>query len=133
MKKTICAFLFFLAFVGVKFFSESLYSEPTQNPNVRYRLFPTPVPFDTLKLDTATGKIWQIHYDDVNDNNNTYVAVLNDKNLAAGKDVSVGRFTLYTSSNPLAYILIDQKDGDTWKLEWSVEDFKWHMSSISTR
>lgn len=130
MKKTICVLLVFLLFISVNLFSESLYSEPTQNPNVRYRLFPTPVPFDTLKLDTVTGQIWQIHYDDVNDRNNTYVAVLNDKNLAAGKDISLGRFTLYTSSSALVYILIDQKDGDIWKLEWSIEDLKWHMSSI---
>ena len=57
---SILSVLFCLVFTNL-FAQESL-SVPTQNPAVRYRLFPTQNMWTFLKLDTMTGQIWQVQY-----------------------------------------------------------------------
>src|SRR5258708_27616534 len=38
--------------------------EPTQNPDAPYRLFNTQNIYTLLKLDTSTGRIWQVPWGD---------------------------------------------------------------------
>ncbi|MDR0660360.1 MAG: hypothetical protein LBG19_06065 [Prevotellaceae bacterium] len=57
---------------------------------------------------------------DVEDNNRfeTYLGL---KPLVA-KDKEVnGRFTLYPTQNIYSFILLDQLDGRTWQVQWSIE------------
>ncbi|MCQ2578554.1 MAG: hypothetical protein MJ176_08500 [Treponema sp.] len=61
MKKSVLAIL--LTFVVLmSAFAEAPFSEPSQSTNVRYRLFPTQNTWTFLKLDTITGKIWQVQF-----------------------------------------------------------------------
>ena len=97
-------------------FAEDSVSEPTQNPSARYRLFRTQNIYTLLKLDTRTGKIWQVQW---GKDNERIVAIISLKVLASGKE---GRFTLYPTSNIYTFLLLDQESGDTWQVQWGQDE-----------
>jgi hypothetical protein len=99
--------------------AQTTVSEPSQSPTVQYRLFRTNNIWTFLKLDTITGKIWQVHFS-VEDDNRA-ILELNTLDLASGKQRTPGRFTLYPTSNMYTFILIDQIEGTTWQVQWAWE------------
>ena len=88
--------------------------------NSRYQLFPTENIWTFLKLDTSNGKIWQVQYSVNNDYRGE--VVLNGQALVEGNASKNGRFTLYPTKNMFNFILLDQKDGRTWQVQWSMEE-----------
>ena len=58
--------------------------------------------------------------------------IINDENLAENKKSIVGRFTLYATDNMWTFILLDQIDGDTWQVQWSLEEDKRFIIPISS-
>lgn len=88
--------------------------------NVRYKMFPTENIWTFLKLDTRSGKIWQVQYS-INDNYRGEIE-LNDKALVSESIAENGRFTLYPTKNMYNFILLDQTDGKMWQVQWSTED-----------
>lgn len=88
--------------------------------NVRYKMFPTDNIWTFLKLDTRSGKIWQVQYS-INDNYRGEIE-LNNKALIAGDKAENGRFTLYPTKNMFNFILLDQIDGKMWQVQWSTEE-----------
>jgi hypothetical protein len=102
-------------------FAQNTISEPSQSPTVQYRLFRTTNMWTFIKLDTITGKMWQVQYS-LEGYGGT--VVLNEQDLASGKQRTSGRFTLYPTSNMWTFILIDQIDGNTWQVQWSQDRSK---------
>ena len=94
----------------------------SQNPNVRYRLFPTQNMWTFLKLDTMTGEIWQVQYS-TDGEEYRHESVLNAVDIAVLKKLKkqVGRFTLYPTKNMFNFILLDQVDGFTYQVQWNTE------------
>ena len=88
--------------------------------NVRYKMFPTENIWTFLKLDTQSGKIWQVQYSI--DENYRGEVELNNKALVAGEAAENGRFTLYPTKNIYNFILLDQIDGKMWQIQWSLEE-----------
>lgn len=88
--------------------------------NVRYKMFPTENIWTFLKLDTKTGKIWQVQYSI--DENYRGEVKLNSKVLYSGDDADNGRFTLYPTKNMYNFILLDQIKGDMWQVQWSTDE-----------
>ncbi len=82
----------------------------------RYKLFPTQNMWTFLKLDTKTGKIWQVQYS-TKGAEYRFETVLNSKTLSYKEDI--GRFTLYPTTNTYNFILLDQIDGYTYQVQWS--------------
>lgn len=74
MKKLILFLLGFFLLMNVAF------SEPTQNPDVRYRLFSTQDIWIYLKLDTMIGRIWLVQFS-INDKDYWFETVLNSKDI----------------------------------------------------
>jgi len=109
--------LFILLFVSKNVFAQNTVPEPSQWVSAPYRLFRTQNIWAFLELETATGRIWQVHFD-INGNNRAQV-VLNTRNLAEGRDIIHGRFTLHPTQNINTFILHDQIDGRTWQVQWS--------------
>jgi hypothetical protein len=107
---------FVLIFCCKNLFAQNTISEPSQSPTAQYRLFRTTNIWTFIKLDTITGRMWQVQYslDDVGG-----TVALNEQDLASGKQRTPGRFTLYPTSNMWTFILIDQIDGNTWQVQWS--------------
>lgn len=88
--------------------------------NVRYKMFPTENIWTFLKLDTMSGKIWQVQYS-INEGYRGEVE-LNDKALVNGDDAENGRFTLYPTKNMYNFILLDQINGKMWQVQWSIDE-----------
>ena len=91
----------------------------THQDVVVYKLFPTENMWTFIKLNTRNGKIWQVQYD-VEDNNRfeTYLNLL--PLITKDKEMN-GRFTLHSTQNIYTFILLDQIDGRTWQVQWSIE------------
>jgi hypothetical protein len=87
--------------------------EPTQNPNVPYRLFKTQNIYTFLKLDTRVGRIWQVQW---GDKDHRFTEPINLKVLVP--DGKTGRLTLYPTQNIYTFILLDQETGDAWQVQW---------------
>jgi hypothetical protein len=108
-------FLLLLATNSVK--AQEVVIDPTQNPSSLYRLFKTSNIYTFLKLDTSTGKIWQVQW---SMGENRFTVPLNTNVLVAGG--KAGRFTLYPTTNIYNFILLDQESGDTWQVQWGIKE-----------
>lgn len=86
----------------------------------RYQLFKTQNKWNFLKLDTATGLIWQVQYSVENDLNRFQEPLNTDWLIVPSYDEMIsGRFTLYSTDNIYNFILLDQIDGRCWQVQWS--------------
>jgi len=86
---------------------------------VKYRLFATENMWTFIKLNTRNGKMWQVQYDIEGDNRfETYLNILP---LVDKEKELDDRFTLYPTRNMWTFILLDQFDGRTWQVQWSIE------------
>ena len=84
-----------------------------------YKLYPTDNMWTFLKLDTRTGKIWQVQYS-VNSDNYGEV-VVNELDLTYGSNEKAGRFELYPTQNMYNFILLDKKEGLVAQVQWSMD------------
>ena len=112
----------FCIFLGIATFAiaEAPFSEPTQSTDVRYRLFPTQNMWTFLKLDTMTGKIWQVQFS-VKDEDYRFETVLSSVDITETlkQEKKIGRFTLYPTQNTYNFVMLDQLDGYTYQVQWS--------------
>ena len=122
MKKLLILFGLFLCFTSLAV-AEAPFSEPSQSTDVRYRLFPTQNMWTFLKLDTMTGKIWQVQYS-VEGPDYRFETYLNSTDICESfeKEKKIGRYTLYPTANTYNFILLDQIDGDTFQVQWSGDE-----------
>jgi len=114
IKSFLTAMLFLFASLAL---AEQGIIEPTQNPDAPYRLFNTKNVYTLLKLDTSTGRIWQVQW---GQSSNRFTVPLNEKAIVT--DGKPGRFTLHPTSNIYTFILIDQITGVTWHVQWGDEE-----------
>ena len=120
MRKIYCVLTLMFLVLSTNIFAEVPHSEPTQNPNVRYRLFPTQNVWTFLKLDTMTGQIWQVQFS-VKGDDYRFETTLSSLDIADAlkQEKKVGRFTLYPTSNTYSFIMLDQIDGFTYQVQWN--------------
>ena len=58
------------------------------------------------------------------ESDNRFVTTLSSDSLVS-KDKEVNdRFTLYSTQNMYTFILLDQLDGKTWQVQWSMDPKK---------
>jgi hypothetical protein len=107
---------FILVFCCNNLFAQTAIQEPSQSPSAIYRLFRTTNMWNFIKLNTITGRMWQVQYG-IGDVDRGSV-MLNSKDLAISKEYTPGRFTLYPTQNMWTFILVDQIDGDMWQVQW---------------
>lgn len=85
----------------------------------RYQLFKTQNKWNLLKLDTATGQIWQVQYSVENDLGRFQEPLNTEWLIVPSYDEMItGRFTLYATDNIYNFILLDQIDGRCWQVQW---------------
>ena len=70
-----------------------------------------------LKLETSTGKIWQVQYA-VGDGD-AFQVELNDISLAFDGMETAGRFKLHPTDNMYNFLLLDTHTGNVWQAQWS--------------
>lgn len=93
-----------------------------------FKLYETQNMWTFIKLNTATGEIWQVQYT-LSDDHPSLETVLNDRPLIVTTNPNEkipGRFSLYPTKNLYNYILLDQMDGRVWQVQWGFEPDK-HM------
>jgi hypothetical protein len=63
--------------------------------------------------------MWILQFDVQGDDRGS--VELNSRDIDAGKQRTPGIFTLYPTANTHTFILVDQIDGNTRQVQWSVE------------
>lgn len=107
--------------------TESIFNEETiqglallktiMNDCPAYELYRTDNMWSFLKLETSTGKIWQVQYA-VGDGD-AFQVVLNDISLAFDGMETAGRFKLHPTDNIYNFLLLDTHTGSVWQAQWS--------------
>ena len=97
-------------------------TEYTQDPKANYRLYKTQNTYNFIKLDTRTGQMEMVQWS-TKDNSMTY-PLSNLKLVASPEEEIPGRFTLYATTNFYNFVLLDQIDGRTWQVQWSIDSNK---------
>ena len=93
------------------------YFVPIMNDCPAYELYRTDNMWTFLKLETSTGKIWQVQYA-VGDRD-AFQVVLNDISLAFDGMETAGRFKLHPTDNMYNFLLLDTQTGNVWQAQWS--------------
>ena len=100
--------------------SNENYNKTTQNNcDVAYRLYPTKNMWTFIKLNTRNGQLWQVQFDVKG--RNRFVSILSLERLANKENEVNNRFALYPTENMYNFILLDQLNGKTWQVQWSIE------------
>ena len=121
MRNKIILFLGFFLLLGMAV-AEAPFSEPMQNPDARYRLFPTQNMWTFLKLDTMTGQIWQVQFSTKGADYRFETTLSSDDITDALKlEKKSGRFTLYPTENMYNFVMLDKINGHTYQVQWSGE------------
>ena len=112
-----------LLFLPICMFGLAACSDSVFGTDARYKLYPTQNMWTFLKLDTETGRIWQVQYS-VNGNDTRFEVPLNPGNIAKAlkRSQKAGRYALFPTQNMYNFILLDQIDGDTYQVQWGKEE-----------
>ena len=86
----------------------------------RYKMYKTENTYNLLKLDTATGRVWQVQYR-LGSTDSMTVAVDDSSLLWESETLRAGRFELYATNNMYQFILLDTETGRTWQVQWNTE------------
>ncbi len=122
MKKVLLfSFILLTTIISTAQTQESAIIEKNQKSllTVKYRLYPTQNMWTFIKLNTRNGKMWQIQFDV--EGNNRFETYLNILPLIEKQKEVNDRFTLYPTQNMWTFILLDQYNGKTWQVQWSIE------------
>lgn len=85
----------------------------TDNPNAVYRIFQTDLFRTLLKLNTCDGRIWMLEFNSTG--KECSEKGIQEEPLVTDNNVP-GRFTVYTTHNMLALILLDTVEGTAWHI-----------------
>ena len=86
-----------------------------------YKLYPTENMWNFIKLDTRTGRMWQVQFS-TQGAEYRFQCVLNDYDLSYEEEnTTPNRFELYPTQNNYNFILLDKVDGRVWQVQWSFE------------
>lgn len=98
-------------------------SDPVFDSDSRYKLYPTKNMWTFLKLDTETGKIWQVQYS-IKGGDTRFEIPLNSGDIAKSlkKSKKTGRYELYPTQNMYNFILLDRVDGETYQVQWGMDE-----------
>ena len=95
-------------------------SKQEVNDGTRYELYSTQNIWTFLKLDTRTGRIWQVQYSLEEGKRGEWI--LNSQSLTQNSEGKNRRFQLYPTSNIFNFILLDHSNGKTYQVQWSQKE-----------
>ena len=95
-------------------------SKQEVNDGARYELYSTQNIWTFLKLDTRTGRIWQVQYSLEEGKRGEWI--LNAQSLTQNSEGKNRRFQLYPTSNIFNFILLDHSNGKTYQVQWSQKE-----------
>ncbi len=86
----------------------------------RYKVYPTTNTYNSLKLDTATGRVTALQIGMNSDSNRMEYLIceaLEDEDA----DLTIGRYSLYPTNNNYNFILLDTITGKAYQVQWSTK------------
>ena len=86
----------------------------------RYKIYKTENLYNLIKLDTATGRLWQLQYR-MGEVASEVVAIDDNSLLWSWEDEVPGRYELYPTNNTYTFILLDTKYGYTYQVQWNTK------------
>ena len=84
----------------------------------RYKIYQTENTYNLLKLDSRTGRVWQVQYR--MKNVEASVVSVNFIGIVFESEGWDGRFELYPTKNMYTFIMIDTGTGDTYQVQWGM-------------
>ena len=85
----------------------------------RFKMYKTENIYNLIKLDTATGALWQVQYG-MNKSSTRMEVELDETSLLYYWEEAIpGRFELYPTQNMYTFILLDTMLGYTYQVQWS--------------
>jgi hypothetical protein len=100
----------------------------TQVSSPNYILIPTCHQFMYIKLNTQTGQMGLLQFDQFEERQFLVETMTNPQ--VNENDAFSGRFTLIPTHLESVFLLLDQADGRTWQYIWSVEPKKRSLTLI---
>ena len=86
----------------------------------RYKMYQTENIYNLIKLDTKTGRLWQVQWT-LDDKYREGSSTINDDDLTFGVGYGSGSFELYPTKNMYQFILLDKTDGRMWHVQWGMK------------
>ena len=83
----------------------------------RFKMYQTENNYNLLKLDTRTGKVWQVQYR-MKDVKASVVTIGSFLGIVFESEGWDGRFELYPTKNMYTFIMLDTGTGDTYQVQW---------------
>lgn len=90
----------------------------------RFKMYQTENIYNLLKLDTKTGRVWQVQYR--MKNTESKVISINWGVILESEGWN-GRFELYPTQNMHTFIMIDTGTGDTYQVQWSTTGYDYRF------
>ena len=94
-----------------------------------YRIFPTVNISYFIKLNTRTGQMWQIEFDQKKSKQQEIP--LSNLSLVEKQNEVDNRFTLYATENSWNFLLLDQINGKIWQVKWNMKPEKNTISPLN--
>ncbi len=86
-----------------------------------YKLYPTKNIYTFLRLDTKSGRIFQVQWS--LERTGEFIVPVNLVNLAESR---YSNFELYPTENIYTFLLLDKFNGHVWHVQWGAEeDYRW--------
>lgn len=95
----------------------------------RYKIYQTENIHILLKLDTKKGKVWMVQYS-MKDTESKEIPVKYFP-IAIEDEGWNGRFELYPTKNMYNFIMVDNDDGKTYQVQWSIDPSYRFIQSIT--
>lgn len=97
----------------------------------RFKMYPTENIYNLLKLDTWTGRVWQVQWGDSDERIEVLINYRDLRDWPTGKDNDYeyaaknrnGRFEMYPTKNMYTFILLDTYNGKTYQVQWSTNGY----------
>ena len=86
-----------------------------------YKLYKTENTYNLIKLNTATGQLWQVQYGMGNSSTRMEVPI---DNTCLSLISFPGRYELYPTNNIYTFILLDTEEGYTYQVQWNTDPDK---------
>ena len=99
-------------------------AEMTAYQQPRFKLYKTENVYNLIKLDTATGRVWQVQYSMNKNADAMTVPIDNTSLLREDETIRAGRFELYPTNNMYTFILLDTEKGYTYQVQWNTDPNK---------
>ena len=95
----------------------------------RFKMYQTENIHNLLKLDTWTGRVWQVQWGDTQDRIEVLINYKDLRDWPTGEEDDYeyaaknrnGRFELYPTKNMYTFILLDTYSGKTYQVQWSTK------------